>query len=73
MNDMPRDLPRLWTLHKCLLMQLAAVERAIKQAENGVEPSALGQTRWVIMWRYTPKGTPRLGVLHVADCWMGQR
>jgi len=72
MSELPGDLPRLWTLRKYLLMQLAAVDKAIKQAENGVTPSAPGPARYVVMWRYTPAGTPRLGVLHHADCWMAK-
>lgn len=72
MSDLSRDLPRLWTIKKFLLLQLADVDRAIKQAENGVTESAPGPPRYVVMWRFTPVGTPRLGILHQADCWIAK-
>jgi hypothetical protein len=70
--DLPDDLPRLWTLKRYLLMQLAAVDRAIQQAENGTGDEAQLLPRYIVMWRFTPAGTPRLGVLHTADCWMAK-
>jgi len=74
-SELPRDLPRLWTLKRYLLLLLTDVDRAIEQAENGPPRDKPGPPRYVVMWRYTPVGTPRLGVLHTADCWMakGQR
>jgi hypothetical protein len=72
MSELPSDLPRLWTIRKYLLRQLAAIDRAIKQAENGITEQKPAAPRYVVMWRYTPVGTPRLGVLHTADCWMAK-
>lgn len=72
MPELPEDLPRLWTIKQYLLLQLAAVDKAIETAENGGPRDAQAVARWCIQWRYTPVGTPRLGVLHRADCWMAK-
>ncbi|WP_181765323.1 DUF6233 domain-containing protein [Streptomyces albidus (ex Kaewkla and Franco 2022)] len=72
MAELPEDLPRLWTLRKYLLLQLAAVDRAIKQAENGITEQLPTLPRFAVAWRFTPAGTPRLGILHTADCWMAK-
>lgn len=52
-----------------LLLQLAAVDRAIKQAEHGIAEQPPPLPCFVVMWRFTPVGTPRLGILHSAECW----
>ena len=69
-EPLPGDLPRLWTIQKYLLVQLAQVNRAIEEAENGPRRDKPPPRRWCIQWRFTPKGTPRLGILHQADCWL---
>jgi hypothetical protein len=71
--DLPLDLPRLHTLRQYLLRQLADVDRAIHQAENGItEQAQPSPARYVVMWRYTPVGTPRLGIVHRAECWIAK-
>lgn len=72
MSEYPRDVPRLRTIEQFLLLQLAGVRRAIERAENGIEPAAPPRARWFVQWRFTPKGTPRTGVLHRGDCWMAE-
>lgn len=72
MSELPEDLPRLWTIKQYLLLQLAAVNRAIQQVENGVVEQSATLPRFIVMWRFTPVGTPRLGILHRADCWMAK-
>lgn len=72
MAELPGDLPRLWAVRHYLLIQLAAVNQAIEEAENGPPRDRPTLPRWCIQWRYTPKGTPRTGVLHAADCWMAK-
>lgn len=73
MDDLPEDLPRLRTLRHYLLLRLAHVDRAIEQAEDDVpDRRTPSPPRYLVMWRYTPVGTPRLGILHTADCWMAK-
>lgn len=66
MSDYPPDVPRLRTIERYLLIQLAAVRRAIEAAERP-EP-APPPTRWCLVWHRTPAGQPRVAVLHRAGC-----
>lgn len=70
MPELPPDLPRLWTLRKYLLLQLAAVDRAIEQAENGRPETPEPTAGWWIQWRRSPPGTVLVGVLHTAGCML---
>lgn len=71
MSEYPRDLPRLRTIERYLLLQLAGVRRAIERAENDIpDRPAPPAARWYVQWRFTPKGTPRTGVLHRGECFM---
>ncbi|RAJ70317.1 hypothetical protein K378_01482 [Streptomyces sp. Amel2xB2] len=70
MPELPEDLPRLWTIKRYLLLLLADVDKAIETAENGSPRGKPPPPRWCIQWRHTPVGTPRLGILHHAGCWM---
>lgn len=65
-------MPRLRTVERWLLQQLAAVRRDIAQAESGELPRTYRDDtpRYVLQWRWVPRGQPRTGVLHDADCWM---
>jgi hypothetical protein len=71
---LPGDVPRLRTVERWLLWQLAAVRRAIAQAESGELPRGYRDDtpRYVIQWRWVKRGQPRTGVLHDADCWMAK-
>ncbi|MDT0377207.1 hypothetical protein RM572_00250 [Streptomyces sp. DSM 42041] len=71
MSDLPQDEPRLRTLERYLLVQLAAVRQAIQQIQDGPPRGHTDTTpRWCIQWRFAPQGQPRRGIVHRADCWM---
>lgn len=72
MSELPEDLPRLWTIRKYLLLQLAQVDRAIEQAENGSPRDKPPQARWCVTWKRVPVREKRTGILHAADCWMAK-
>ncbi len=69
---LPGDVPRLRTLERWLLLQLAAVRRAIEQAEHGAPRAVAASPRYVIQWRWVAKGQPRRGIVHAAGCWMAK-
>lgn len=71
---LPDDVPRLRTIERWLLLQLAAVRKAIEQAEDpaAVRRQQQAEARWVIQWRKVRKGEPKRGVVHEADCWMAK-
>lgn len=72
MSDYPPDVPRLRTIERYLLVQLAAVRRAIDEAENGTPRARPPAASWHIVWRWGPAGQPRVGTLHTADCFLAR-
>lgn len=70
MSEYPRDVPRLRTIERYLLVQLAAVQRAIERAENGTPEPSLPRADWSIQWRRARVGEIRVGILHRADCML---
>ncbi|MFI9026313.1 hypothetical protein [Streptomyces sp. NPDC053560] len=74
MTELPRDVPRLRSIERYLLVQLAAVQRALQEAENSIttKPDS-SPPRWGIAWKRAPVGQTRVGILHRADCWMAPR
>lgn len=71
MAEYPSDVPRLRTIERYLLLQLAAVQRAIEKAETGITTKpADAPPRWSITWKRARVGEIRVGTVHRADCWM---
>lgn len=68
-------MPRLCTIERYLLVQLAALRRAIEQADQDAgrtghaTRSADGRPRWHIEWHRVPVDQQRRGTMHRADRW----